>query len=212
MKKAFVFSLILGVLQAIGAVVAWQFMPELLPANWGIGGEVTSWTGRWILFLPSGLTILVSILLYFLPKVEPKGEDAIKRSGKGYPLVMLLVALLMLVIQIVIILAGLGREVAVHIIVPIAIGVLLVVLGNYLPQAKQNYFYGIRLPWTLASEEVWTKTHRIGGKIFVVIGLLFIGGAFLPTPWNFVIPLAGLTVGLIYLTIYSCREFKRLEK
>jgi len=209
MKKAFWFSMILGVLQAVAAIIAWQYMPELLPANWGVGGEVTRWTGRWILFLPAMITIGVTTLLYLVPKIDPKGEN-IKRSGKGYPAVMIIIALLGVLIFVMTILAGLGREVSVHIIVPIFVGVLFIVLGNYLPQAKQNYSYGIRMPWTLANEEVWTKTHRVGGIIFVIMGLLWIGSAFLPVPLNLIVPLAVLVIGMGYCVMYSYLTYKKV--
>jgi len=210
MKKAFWFSFILGLLQAVAAIIAWQFMPNQLPANWGVGGEITRWTGRWILFLPAIITVAVSLLLYFVPKIDPKGEN-IKRSGKGYPAVMILMSLLGVVLLAVIILAGLGINPPVQIIVSLFVGVLFIVLGNYLPQAKQNYSYGIRMSWTLANEEVWAKTHRLGGKVFMVLGLLFMGGTFLPIPWNFIAPFAGLAIGLVSITIYAYRTYKNLE-
>jgi len=211
MKKVFIFSLVLGVLQAVAAIVAWQFMPDMLPANWGVGGEVTRWTGRWILFLPAMLTIGVTLLLYFVPKIDPKGEN-IKRSGKGYPAVIIIIAALATVILITTILTGLGTNVPIHIIIPIFIGIMFIVIGNYLPQAKQNYSYGIRMPWTLQNEEVWAKTHRVGGRIFVIVGLLFIGGAFLPIPFNLIAPFAGLFAGLVFVTIYAYRTYKKLDR
>ena len=211
MKKALWLSLILGVLQAIAAIIAWQYMPDLLPTNWNAAGEINRYAGRWILFLPAAITIFITILLYFVPKIEPKGKN-IERSGKGYPAIMIILAILMSVVLAITIFAGLGYNVPVHLIIPVLVGIMFIIIGNFLPQAKQNYVYGIRLSWTLANEEVWAKTHRLGGKIFVIMGLLWIGGAFLPVPWNFIVPLTGLFIGLFYLGLYAYLEYKKLEK
>jgi uncharacterized membrane protein len=211
MKKALWISLAIGVLQLVAGVIAFQYMPDSLPTNWNVSGEITDWTGRWILFLPGAITVLISPSLYFLPKIDPKGEN-IRRSGKGYPILMVIIALLMFGMQSIIICAGLGYDVPVDRIIPIALGVMFVILGVNLPQAKQNYFYGIRLPWTLANEEVWTKTHKVGGKVFVIAGLLFIAGAFIPAPWNFAVPMAGMFIGIIYTAVYSYRQYKKLTQ
>ena len=78
------------------------------------------------------------------------------------------------VIHIVIISISLGYNIAIDKVIPFMVGVLFVVMGNYLPKSKSNFFYGIKTPWTLTSEEVWKKTHRLGGKLFVISGLIII--------------------------------------
>lgn len=84
--------------------------------------------------------------------------------------------------------------------VPVFVGLLLVVIGNYLPKVKQNYYLGIKLPWTYADEENWNKTHRLGGRVWVVGGILMM--------LNFFMRIRGLEIGIILVlilipTIYS---------
>ncbi len=74
----------------------------------------------------------------------------------------------------------------------ILVGLLFIVIGNYLPQCKPNYFVGIKTPWTLSNEEVWRKTHRFSGKVFVVLGVIMILSIFcprsverFPNHWNY---------------------------
>ncbi|MGH9260981.1 MAG: SdpI family protein, partial [Acidimicrobiales bacterium] len=75
---------------------------------------------------------------------------------------------------------GLGMAVPIERVVPLAIGVLLVFLGNYLARVEPNWFVGIRTPWTLSSDAVWRQTHRTGGPVFVVAGLVVAAAALAP--------------------------------
>jgi uncharacterized membrane protein len=96
--------------------------------------------------------------------------------------------------------------------VQLGVGALFIILGNYMGKLKHNYFMGIRTPWTLASEEVWYRTHRMAGPFWVIGGLLFIATSFLTTG------LLAKTIliiifGIIAIPIvYSYVIFKRLEK
>lgn len=96
-----------------------------------------------------------------------------------------------------------GIPVQIDLFVPIGIGVLFIVLGNYLPKIKPNYFIGIRTPWTLENETVWQKTHRLGGKVFVVMGVLMMFTAFVANAWRFVLFMIIVFVGTIYIVIQS---------
>ncbi|MBQ1580401.1 MAG: SdpI family protein, partial [Firmicutes bacterium] len=70
--------------------------------------------------------------------------------------------------------AALGYTTPTETIVPVLVGILFVVIGNYLPKTKQSYTMGIKLPWTLASEENWNRTHRLAGFLWVIGGILLI--------------------------------------
>ena len=108
--------------------------------------------------------------------------------------------------------AALGYPVSISYIMPLSIGLLFVVLGNYMSKIKPNWFMGIRTPWTLSNEEVWNKTHRIGGKIFIAIGLIMIIGSFLPIEgyWN-LFPWMIILFVLIPL-VYSYLLYRKIEK
>ena len=87
----------------------------------------------------------------------------------NYSVVVLLFLVNMLVIGV-----GLGYDIPMNSTPLILVGLLFIVIGNYLPQCKPNYFVGIKTPWTLSNEEVWRKTHRFSGKVFVVLGIIMI--------------------------------------
>ncbi|GAF25302.1 predicted integral membrane protein [Moorella thermoacetica Y72] len=97
-------------------------------------------------------------------------------------------------------------------VVPLAIGLLFILIGNYLPQARLNYFFGIRTPWTLANEEVWRRTHRFSGYAFILAGFMFIVAAFLPPPANFILGMAGPAIAGVSTTVYSYLAFRRVSR
>jgi len=115
----------------------------------------------------------------------------------------------MLGMHIIILGAALGYPVAMDRVFPVGLGVLFIVIGNLLPRARPNWFVGIRTPWTLSSDRVWEKTHRFGGHVFVVAGILMILSGVVVAAWA----RTGLSV-LIALcaasvVIYSYVEWKR---
>lgn len=210
MKKMLKICLGITLLEFVAAIAVWSFLPETIPTHWGVSGEIDAYGSKWMIFLAPALSFLLTIGMYYLPKVDPKGDN-IKRSGKAYPVTMLLLNVIMVVVLTVTIFTSLGYSLMVGKIVPGAIGVMFLFIGNYMPKIKPNYFFGIRLPWTLANETVWTKTHRVGGWVFLAFGLFFILGIFLPSPSNFILPLASIGIGLGFITVYSYLQFKKQE-
>ena len=75
--------------------------------------------------------------------------------------------------------AALGREVRIEMVMPLLMGAIFIIIGNYLPKCGQNYTIGIKIPWTLHSEENWNRTHRFAGPVWVVGGLVMMLSGFL---------------------------------
>jgi uncharacterized membrane protein len=107
-----------------------------------------------------------------------------------------------------VLLFNLGYDIKIDIIVPIAVGILFIVLGNYMPKFKHNYFVGIKTPWTLANEKVWAKTHRFGGKVFIVMGLVLVFSAFINGIAQFIILMAVTLGGVFLLFLMSYLYFR----
>ncbi|MEZ4364105.1 MAG: SdpI family protein [Kofleriaceae bacterium] len=93
--------------------------------------------------------------------------------------------------------------------VPAALGGLLVVFGNFMGKLTRNFFVGIRTPWTLASEEVWLRTHRLGGKVIVLAGLGLVLSSALGGGFVFVI--AAIALVAVIPIVYSYVLYRRLE-
>lgn len=147
------------------------------------------------------MTFLI-ILMGVLPKFDPK-KESYGRFQKSYRIVNAALAFFFLLLHIATLAYNLGVPVDVGRLVLIGVGVLFIVLGNYMPKIKPNYFIGIRTPWTLESEAVWNKTHRLGGKVFIVMGILSMLTAFWRGEMRVVLFLVIIVVGNLYLIVQS---------
>ena len=211
MKKAFWISMGIIVIQFIACIFLYSTLPEQIPTHWNAHGEIDSYGPRWTIFMLTAISLVVLTLLYFVPKMDPKGKNILD-SGRIVPLMMVTLTVLFALLFVVTVLASLGYNVAINTVVPAAVGVLFILIGNYMPKIKPNYMMGIRLPWTLADEGVWHKTHRLGGKVFMFGGLAFVIATFLPAPINFIFPLVILLGGIFWTGVYSFLELKKVKK
>ncbi len=143
-----------------------------MPSHFNISGEVNSYINKNIgAFLAPVIMIVIWIGMVYLPKVDPKRSHYAK-FAKSYGLILNLLITFFFIIQLVIISVSLGVNVPVNTVIPFAVGLMFIVIGNYMPKSKSNFFYGIKTPWTLSSEISWRKTHRLGGILFVLSGII----------------------------------------
>jgi uncharacterized membrane protein len=108
--------------------------------------------------------------------------------------------------------AALGYFKDISSIVIFCVSALFMILGNYFGKIRQNYFVGIRVPWTIADEDVWNRTHRLAGKLWVAAGAIGILGVFMPKPIGSFIFLMALSLGSIIPIAYSYLIFKEKQK
>lgn len=132
--------------------------------HWNVAGEADSFINKWwgALLFPIFLTGIVALVV-FLPKVDPRKENY-EKFEKVYRIFLHVFVLFLFSMYVVTLAYNIGIPVQVDVVVPIGVGMLFIAIGNYMPKIKPNYFFGIRTPWTLENEEVWQKTHRVGGK------------------------------------------------
>ena len=202
----------------IAAVVAlsiWAYphLPALVPSHWGISGQIDGWTPRlaYVLMM-SGMMLGFYLLFLALPYLEPRREH-FHQSAVFYHMIRNVLMVFFAGIYGVTLWAGLtGEPVAVDKIIPVAIGLLFILIGHYLPQIKSNFFMGIRTPWTLSSEENWHRTHLLGSYTFVIAGALFVLSPFLPVPLNFYLPMTGIIIAGFIPILMSFIWFKQEKK
>lgn len=197
----------------VAGIILYPHLPELVPAHWNFRGEVDNYFNRfWGAFAPTLMGSGIYLLMLFAPYLDPKRENY-PRFSKAYWVVRLGLVLFMGVIYATTLVAALGGPAnLVSRVVPLAVGLLLILIGNYLPQARFNYFFGVRTPWTLANEEVWRRTHRFSGYAFILAGLMFIAAAFLPPPANFILGLAGPAIAVAGTIVYSYLAFRQVVR
>jgi uncharacterized membrane protein len=195
---------------AAGAVL-YKYLPERVPIHWNVYGEVDRYGGRFMGAFGLPLTTLATYLLMVLvPRIDPKRSNYTKFSG-AYSALMAVFVAFMLTMHIAILLFTFGYNINIGVVVQIGVGLVFLIIGNYMTRFRHNYFIGIKTPWTLANETVWRKTHRLGGIMFVIAGLLIIVSVVTWPELRFIITItAALGVSLIPM-VYSYLLFRKLE-
>lgn len=188
-------ALLVGIMIAVALIVGSSVPADLqLPVHWGLNGEADGFEDKWpALLMPAGIVAGVSLLFFFLPALEPRREG-LERSQGLYLWGWVALLLMGAVIQLVTVSVALGWDLPVGQLIVSTAGVMLVLIGNQLGKSRSMYLVGIRTPWTLASEEVWIKTHRLGGKLMVGGGIVMVAAAMLPLPSGL---LATVLIGVI---------------
>ena len=173
------FGLVVTAVAAAVSIWAYPRLPETVATHWNLQGQPDGYSSRfWSVALIPVVILAVTGLFQVLPRLDPRHANYEKFLGV-YWLIANGVLTFILVMHGLVLAAGLGYHVQIDRFAPVFVGLLLAFLGNYLTQVEPNWFVGIRTPWTLSSDRVWRKTHRTGGFLFVVGGLLIAASAFL---------------------------------
>jgi len=174
----------------VAAVVASSLNGNVpLPTHWDIRGQPNSFADKWTaLLIPALIAGSASLILYVLPSIEPRRAH-LQRSQGLYLWTWLSILLVSVAVQLAIISVALHWRIHGTSFVLGGMGAMLAMMGNQFGKSRSMYLIGIRTPWTLASEEVWIKTHRFSGKLFVIGGLLVFAAAFMPVPIGMIVTL-----------------------
>lgn len=178
-RKLRILTYVLALAGILLTAVLYPSLPEQIPTHWNLDGTVT-YGERYTIFFLSGMGLLFAVMFDVLPKIDPRRQNY-EKFGRFYDLFCVLMEFFLLIVNGVILTETLRPgTLSVPMVTMLSIGVLFVVIGNFMPKFKSNFYMGIKTPWTLSSEEVWRKTHRLGGRCFCLSGLLFLICAFLP--------------------------------
>lgn len=199
LRKSSIISIIASILiLIIFNILFYDKMPVELPTHWNFQGQADDYSSKFdAMVLTHGFLVVMNIFMCFMLDNDPRNK---KQKNFLMTLSKLAMPAIMIVVYTITVMVGLGRDVNVSIIIPIFIGLLFIAIGNYLPKIKRNYTMGIKLPWTLNSDENWRRTHRLGGICFIIIGISFIISVFLKSEIVFLVP---LILGGIIPAIYS---------
>lgn len=151
------------------------------------------------------------VFMAFAPIIDPR-PDSYKKFKGVYETFRLVMVVFFVILYVVTTLFALGYPLSMGKIVRFAVGVLLVFVGNYFGKIRHNYTFGIKTPWTLASEEVWNKTHRVSGPLWVIAGLVWMLSIFIGEKLSFAISMGALFFVSFYGFIYSYILFQKLKK
>lgn len=210
MNKKQISSLILVLLSFAAAIYFYPLMPQQMASHWNWQGNVDGHMGKALaLFFFPFLMVALNLLFYFIPKIDPQKKN-IDKIWESYNSFILVFNIFMSYLYSMTIAWNMGFHINMNASLMPAFAVLFYFCGRLTENAELNYSIGIKLPWTLASEAVWSKTNKMGGKLFKLVALSTLVGAFF-SEYAMWFLLAPLGLSLIYLFIYSYLEYQKVK-
>jgi len=209
-KNKLIVSSVIIVLPMLAGLMLWNSLPAEMASHWGLDGAANSYAGRgFIVFGMPLLLLALHWLCLFFTFRDPGNK---RQDRKAMGIVFWILPLTSVFVSAVFYTTAFGMEMHVVRIYMLLLGLMFFVIGNYLPKCRQNYTLGIRIKWTLQNEENWNATHRMGGRVWVVGGLVLMACAFLPYG---IVPYAMFTILLLLVLVpllYSWQYHKKQVK
>jgi len=188
--RSIILTSIITLLPIIAGLILWDKLPDRMPVHWGINGEPDGWASKG--FAVFGLPLILMVIQIICSVIEYTVSRNTEQNKKVLELVIWAVPVISIIANAYIYMNALGHKTfEIQRTIPLLLGFFFVILGNYLPKITQNRTLGIKIKWTLNSEENWFATHRFGGKMWVISGILLMLSVLLPTA---VIPIVQLCV------------------
>jgi len=196
------------VLVMLSWAVAFLVLPHLpasVPIHWNLYGQADGFAGRFAgaFGVPAVLSLTMALLIV-LPRFDTV-QASLASFRENYAILILATVSLFFCIEVITLMIARGIELPVITIIPILIGLLFIVLGSIMPNIGRNTIMGIRLPWTLESDEVWKKTHEHGGPVFMAAGMLTVLGSLVAGIWAIALMLAIVLGVTAYICVWSYR-------
>lgn len=206
-------SLFLSVLFLLMLMAAfvWLYpqMPALVPVHWNAYGQINGYASPIrAVAVPLIVIACLALLTVALPTISPRGYE-ITPFVSVFVVVMLAAQAFVLITGLGILLSAAGHPIGRFMIKMLPIGVLLMIIGNYMGKLRKNFFAGIRTPWTLASDEVWERTHRLGGWLFMFAGLIVIVATLVNAPIIFSVGV--IVAATLIPAVYSYFVYRHVE-
>lgn len=200
-KNTLILTSIIILLPIIAGIILWNKLPDTMAIHFGADNAPNGFGSK--IFTVLGMPIILLLIQIFCAVVtamDPKRQNI---SDKIYTLVLWIVPVVSIICSVAIYSYNLGIKGNVSFYAGIITGLIFIIIGNYLPKARQNYTIGIKLPWTLANEENWNKTHRLAGVIWIIVGIILMLLSFTGLISNEYILLSLILITVIVPSVYS---------
>ena len=171
-KKTLIITSIVTILPVLIGIICWNRLPDVMATHFGMNNEANGFSSK--AFAVFGIPAILLAVLWlgaFVTSNDPKRQNI---SPKMFSLVVWIAPVTSLVVAAILYPVNLGYALDITFFVELLSGVMFIIIGTYLPKARQNYTIGIRVPWTLANEENWNRTHRLAGTLWMICGILMI--------------------------------------
>ncbi len=186
-------------------IIMYPVVPDQVVSHWNAAGQPNGYMGKfWGLALVPLIMAALVALFAVIPRIDPlrKSYEKFRNYYEGFVLVLVL---FMLAIQLMVILWNTGYRISPNLLLPPLVGILFIYLGFFMEHVEQNWYVGIRTPWTLSSKAVWKKTHELGGKLFKISGIICFAGLVFPdlAIWFILVPVLATAVITVVYSYYA---------
>ena len=171
-RKTLIITSIVTILPMLIGVICWNRLPDVMATHFGLNNEANGFSSKALAVF--GLPAFLLALLWVGALVTSRDPKKQNISPKVFSLTLWIVPVLSLFVAAMMYPVNLGYKLDVIFFAELLLGLLFIIIGNYLPKARQNYTIGIKIPWTLANEENWNRTHRLAGYLWMVCGVFMI--------------------------------------
>ena len=209
-KLKVIVSSIVILLPMLFGLVMWDKLPDTMTTHWGADGNADGFSGKVfaVFGLPSIILVLHFVCLLFTLLDKKQKEQ----NSKALGMIFWILPIVSLFTNGIMYSAAFGKEFNMEWVMPALLGAMFIFMGNYLPKVKQNRTLGIKVFWALNNEENWNKTHRLGGKIWVVGGLIMLFSIFLPLTAMVWVMICVISAMVVIPIVYSYYIYKQHQK
>lgn len=209
-KRTLLLSSVVTLLPIVIGLLFWKQLPDELTTHWGVDGIADGWTGK--AFAVFGMPVLILLVHWLCILLSAKFTNAEKQNPKIFRIVLWICPVISLFINSMLYAVALGKDVNPVFFINPLLGLMFIVIGNYLPKGTRSLTMGIKIKWTLENEENWNATHRFAGKLWVGGGVVLLACGFLPDSialWGmFPVILLLVAIPVVYSYLYHKKQVK----
>lgn len=205
--KKLLWPTVIGLLPILMGLAVYSKLPEKMPIHWGLDGEPNGYATRLagILILPL-IMVGVNVIVQFSLETAPKTNLKLKK------LMLWLLPILSVIFQSLTLSEALGYHLDIALITMVTVGIIFILLGNYIPKTSQNRVAGFRFPMTLSNPDNWQKTNRLGGMMLVISGIIMILGGVISTWYPIVAVLTFIVILFLIILVPLCYSIRLARK
>lgn len=209
-KRTYLILVVVCVISLAAHLAFYPSLPQQIPLHWGTDGNIDGWGEKWQSLMLDVMPLALLGLMSIVPNIDPRRESY-EKFGDIWRGFVAVITLFLIATSWLTELSSFGvvrdGSGVVNTIIFSALGILFIVLGNYMPRVRQNYTFGVKTPWALADEHVWNRSQRMGGIVFIVMGIVMLTvgllGNILGGRITLVVSAGVFIGGVVWLYVYS---------
>lgn len=208
-KRTYIILWVATLLSYIGILAVYKKLPQTVPVHWDSNWEVNGYADKKFMFLIGAFPAILNGLFYILKDIDPKRKNYDPRT---YGIIRGSIVVLSMFLTWVTVVSALKLDLNFKLFLPAGLGIVLIITGNYFPKIKNNFFVGIKNPWTLSDDSVWRKTHKVGGYYFMVLGILMLPMGIIKEDIYSKGVFGLMLAGIVAINVYSYVLYRRMHE